>query len=119
MTTEPASPRTVSRAEAVSSTLVARGDLAQAAERQAVEKAGQLGEACRAGTSSTNRVGDSEKSRTKSAAGVVRAGDIAQRHVRAQAAGQGHLRQRDGQPPFAQVVTAPDQPATDRLDGGP
>ena len=42
MTTEPASPRTVSRAEAIPLPSAARGDLAQAAERQTVEQASQF-----------------------------------------------------------------------------
>ena len=63
-------------------------------------------------------MGDSENSRTKSRAASASRGTSRERDRRAQAAGEGHLGQRDGQAPFAQVVAAPDQAARDRrVDG--
>ena len=45
---------------------------------------------------------------------VVVARDVAERDLGAEAAGQGHLGQGDGQAALAQVVAAADQPALDR-----
>ena len=59
-------------------------------------------------------MGDSEKSRTKSAAASSSRGTSASDTSRAQPAGHRHFGQRHGQPAFAQVVAASDQAAADR-----
>ncbi len=50
---------------------------------------------------------------------VVLARDVDQRDRRAEAAGEGHLGQGDGQAALAQVVAAPDQSVADRQVDGP
>ena len=59
-------------------------------------------------------MGDSENSRTTSCAASSVARHVAERDRGAEAAGEGHLGQGDGQAALAQVVAAPDQASADR-----
>ena len=73
----------------------------------------------RGGTSSTNRRAIRRRGGRRRGAASSSQGTSRSETVGAQAAGEGHLGQGDGQAPFAQVVAAPDQPAADRRVDGP
>ena len=116
-TTEPSSPRTVSRGTATRAPPVRGRDLAEPAERQSGEPILEL--ARRSGdelpgrtASATRRRGGRNPRPRRPRGGLPRA------RRRAEAAGQGHLGQGHRQPALAEVVATPDEAAPRSPHGG-